>query len=99
MAETEVGMRTTATVEPQRPWHLTASSASRLACTWRSAWSRFARPSRSFTTFPGEFLEDLVCDAFTGRQTFSDAGLAQAAELMRIYGLDSMPGAQAEERS
>ena len=35
----------------------------------------------------GEFLEDLVRDAFAGRQPFSDAALAQAAELMRIYGL------------
>lgn len=45
----------------------------------------------------GEFLEDLVCNAFTGRQTFSDVALAQAAELMRIYGLDSIPGPRAEE--
>ncbi len=36
----------------------------------------------------GEFLEDLVRDAFAGRQPFSDVALAQAAELMRIYGLD-----------
>jgi hypothetical protein len=36
----------------------------------------------------GEFLEDLVRDAFAGRQPFSDLALAQAAELMRIYGVD-----------
>jgi hypothetical protein len=35
----------------------------------------------------GEFLEDLVRDAFAGRQPFSGVALAQAAELMRIYGL------------
>jgi hypothetical protein len=35
----------------------------------------------------GEFLENLVHDAFAGRQPFSEAALAQAAELMRIYGL------------
>jgi hypothetical protein len=35
----------------------------------------------------GEFLEDLVRDAFAGRQPFSDVALDQAAELMRIYGL------------
>jgi hypothetical protein len=39
----------------------------------------------------GEFLEDLVRDAFAGRQPLSDVALAQVAELMRIYGLD--PGA------
>jgi hypothetical protein len=36
----------------------------------------------------GEFLEDLVRDAFAGRQPLSDVALGQAAELMRIYGLD-----------
>jgi len=36
----------------------------------------------------GEFLEDLVRDAFAGRQPLSDVALAQAAELMRIYGLE-----------
>lgn len=36
----------------------------------------------------GEFLEDLVRDAFAGRAPLSDAALAQAVELMRIYGLD-----------
>jgi hypothetical protein len=36
----------------------------------------------------GEFLEDLVRDAFAGRPPFSDIALAQAAELMRIYGVD-----------
>lgn len=35
-----------------------------------------------------EFLEDMVRDAFAGRQALSDVALAQAAELMRIYGLD-----------
>jgi len=35
-----------------------------------------------------EFIEDLVRDAFAGRQPLSGAALAQAAELMRIYGLD-----------
>jgi len=38
----------------------------------------------------GEFLEDLVRDAFSGRRTLSDLALAQAAELMRIYGLDPL---------
>jgi hypothetical protein len=46
----------------------------------------------------GEFLEDLVRDAFAGRQPFSDAALAQAAELMRIYGLPpAAPAAPAQE--
>jgi hypothetical protein len=46
----------------------------------------------------GEFLEDLVRDAFAGRQPFSDVALAQAAELMRIYGLPpAAPGAPAQE--
>jgi hypothetical protein len=36
----------------------------------------------------GELLEELVRDAFTGRQTFSVAALAQVGELARIYGLD-----------
>jgi hypothetical protein len=35
-----------------------------------------------------EFLEDMVRHAFAGRQPLSGAALAQAAELMRIYGLD-----------
>jgi hypothetical protein len=49
----------------------------------------------------GELLEDLVVSTFAGRKPFSAAALARVAELMRIYGLDlnSMPGAQAEERS
>jgi hypothetical protein len=40
----------------------------------------------------GEFLEDLVRDAFSGRQAFSDVALTQAAELMRIYGLEPSTG-------
>jgi hypothetical protein len=36
-----------------------------------------------------EFLEDLVRDAFAGRQPLSGAALAQVGELARIYGLDS----------
>jgi hypothetical protein len=49
----------------------------------------------------GEFLEDLVRDAFSGRQTFSAVALARTAERMRIYGpdLESIPGAGREERS
>jgi hypothetical protein len=35
-----------------------------------------------------EFIEDMVRDAFAGRQPLSGAALAQAAELARIYGLD-----------
>jgi hypothetical protein len=35
-----------------------------------------------------EYLEDLVCDAFAGRAPLSGAALAQAAEVMRIYGLE-----------
>jgi hypothetical protein len=35
-----------------------------------------------------EFLEDMVRDAFAGRAPLADVALAQAAELMRIYGLD-----------
>jgi hypothetical protein len=35
-----------------------------------------------------EFLEDMVRDAFAGRQPLSGAALAQAAELARIYGLE-----------
>jgi len=35
-----------------------------------------------------EFLEDLVRDAFAGRAPLSDIAQAQAAELMRIYGVD-----------
>jgi hypothetical protein len=35
-----------------------------------------------------EFLEGMVRDAFTGRAPLSDVALAQAAERMRIYGLD-----------
>jgi hypothetical protein len=46
----------------------------------------------------GEFLEDLVRDAFAGRQPFSENALAQAAELMRIYGLTPAAlGAPAQE--
>jgi hypothetical protein len=37
----------------------------------------------------GELLEELVRDAFAGRQTFSVPALAQVGELARIYGLDS----------
>jgi predicted DNA-binding ribbon-helix-helix protein len=49
----------------------------------------------------GELLEDVLVSVFAGRKPFSNAALARAAELMRIYGLDldSMPGAHAEERS
>jgi hypothetical protein len=36
----------------------------------------------------GQFIEDLVADAFAGRQPLSDAALAQVAELARIYGPD-----------
>ena len=43
----------------------------------------------------GEFLEDMVRDAFAGRAPLSDAALAQAAELMRIYGLDPEASAAA----
>jgi predicted DNA-binding ribbon-helix-helix protein len=48
-----------------------------------------------------ELIEDLVVSTFAGRKPFSTAALARAAEFMRLYGLDldSMPGAQAEERS
>lgn len=35
-----------------------------------------------------EFLEDMVRDALAGRAPLSGAALVQAAELMRIYGLD-----------
>ncbi|HXO28519.1 MAG TPA: hypothetical protein VOA80_14320 [Thermoanaerobaculia bacterium] len=35
-----------------------------------------------------EFIEELVRDAFAGRQPLSEVALARAAELMRIYGLD-----------
>jgi hypothetical protein len=45
----------------------------------------------------GEFLEDLVRDAFAGRPPFSDVALAQAAELMAIYGLPpAAPSARPE---
>jgi hypothetical protein len=37
----------------------------------------------------GELLEELVRDAFAGRQTFSVPALAHVGELARIYGLDS----------
>jgi hypothetical protein len=40
-----------------------------------------------------EFLEDLVRDAFAGRQPLSGAALAQVAELARIYGLELSPAA------
>jgi hypothetical protein len=40
----------------------------------------------------GELLEELVRDAFAGRQTFSAPALAQVGELARIYGLDSPAG-------
>lgn len=40
----------------------------------------------------GELLEELVRDAFAGRQTFSVPALAQVGELARIYGLDSPAG-------
>jgi hypothetical protein len=36
----------------------------------------------------GELIEDLVNDAFAGRQPFAEVALAQIAELARIYGLD-----------
>jgi hypothetical protein len=45
----------------------------------------------------GVFLEDRVRDAFAGRQPFSDVALAQAAELMRIYGLPPVAPAQEGE--
>ncbi|HXO30698.1 MAG TPA: hypothetical protein VOA80_25390 [Thermoanaerobaculia bacterium] len=41
----------------------------------------------------GELLEELVRDAFAGRQTFSVPALAQVGELARIYGLDDSPAA------
>jgi hypothetical protein len=63
------------------------SIASRPACVWSGAWSRSARRWQLYDLSLGEFLEDLVRDAFTGLRTFSDLALAQAAELMRIYGL------------
>jgi predicted DNA-binding ribbon-helix-helix protein len=48
----------------------------------------------------GDLLEEQVRDTFAGRRTFSDLALAQAAELMRIYGLDldPVPGIGTEER-
>jgi len=46
----------------------------------------------------GEFLEDLVRDAFAGHQPLSDVALGQAAELMRIYGLPAAaPASPAQE--
>ena len=45
----------------------------------------------------GELLEELVRDAFAGRQYFAESALPSIHELSRIYGLDSMPGARAEE--
>jgi len=46
----------------------------------------------------GEFLEDLVRDAFAGRQPLSDVALAQVRELMAIYGLSpAAPGGPAQE--
>jgi hypothetical protein len=38
-----------------------------------------------------EFLEDLVRDAFAGRQGLSGAALAQVTELARIYGMEPSP--------
>ena len=40
----------------------------------------------------GELLEELVRDAFAGRQTFTIPALAQVGELARIYGLDAPAG-------
>jgi len=45
----------------------------------------------------GELLEELVRDAFAGRQTFSVPALAQVGELARIYGLDSPAGSSGPE--
>ncbi|HVR09670.1 MAG TPA: hypothetical protein VMW75_16630 [Thermoanaerobaculia bacterium] len=46
----------------------------------------------------GELMEDLVRDAFAGRQPLSDVALGQAAELMRIHGLPpAASGAPAQE--
>jgi predicted DNA-binding ribbon-helix-helix protein len=46
----------------------------------------------------GELLEDLVRDAFAGRQPLSDVALGQAAELIRIHGLSpAATGAPAQE--
>jgi hypothetical protein len=46
----------------------------------------------------GEFLEDLVRDAFAGRRPLSDMALDQVAGLMQIYGLPpAAPGASAPE--
>ncbi|HXO26160.1 MAG TPA: hypothetical protein VOA80_02345 [Thermoanaerobaculia bacterium] len=36
----------------------------------------------------GELLEELVRDAFAGRQYFGDSALPSIRELARIYGLD-----------
>jgi hypothetical protein len=46
----------------------------------------------------GQLIEDLVRDAFAGRQPLSGAALAQVRELMAIYGLGpAAPGAPAQE--
>jgi len=45
-----------------------------------------------------ELLEELVRDAFAGRQTFSVPALAQVGELARIYGLDSPAADSGPER-
>ena len=39
----------------------------------------------------GDFLEKVIHSTFAGRHPFSDAALAQIAELARIYGLEPLP--------
>jgi predicted DNA-binding ribbon-helix-helix protein len=48
----------------------------------------------------GELLEEIVASTFAGRRPFSEAAMARAADLARIYGLDleSLSSAHVEER-